>query len=90
MGQAANVLVVPFSVILSVPVNKRSMVFGTGSNGVKARLGLEDDIYFHDMSETTVAVYCYDKATMDEVLPKIKSLLLADVSFYSTEQPFAL
>ena len=54
-------------------------MFGTGSNCVKAKLGVEDDIYFHDVNENSVAVYFYDKATMDRLLPEINTLL-EDVS----------
>ncbi|XP_065919258.1 polyribonucleotide nucleotidyltransferase 1, mitochondrial-like isoform X2 [Dysidea avara] len=65
----------PCSVTLQVPGNKRSMVFSTGSNCVKAKLGIENEIYFHDINESTIAVYSYDQATMDRLLPKIKALL---------------
>ena len=59
------------------------MVFGTGSNSAKAKLGVEDDIYFHDLNENSVAVYFYDKATMDRLLPEINTLL-EDVSWKLT------
>ena len=50
-------------------------MFSTGSNCVKAKLGIENEIYFHDINESTIAVYSYDQATMDRLLPKIKALL---------------
>jgi len=51
------------------------MVFGTGPNCAKTKLGVEDEIYFHDVNESSVALYFRDKAMMDRLLPEINTLL---------------
>lgn len=63
--------------ILEVPAAKRAMVFSTGSNSVKAKVE-EDEIYFQDVSDSTVAVYAPNKVILEQVLPKVKALLTED------------
>jgi len=63
--------------ILEVPTAKRAMVFSSGSNSVKAKVE-EDEIYFQDVSDNTVAVYAPNKIILEQALPKIKALLADD------------
>lgn len=65
--------------ILEVPSAKRAMVFSSGSNSIKAKVQ-EEEIYFQDVSDTTVGVYAPNKVTLEQALPKIKALLIDDVS----------
>ena len=61
---------------------KRAMVFSSGSNSVKAKVQ-EEEIYFQDVSNTTVGVYAPNKVILEQALPKIKALLVEDdVSIY--------
>lgn len=53
------------------------MVFSSGSNSVKAKVQ-EENIYFQDISDTTVGVYAPNKAILDHALPKIKAILIED------------
>ena len=52
-------------------------MFSSGSNSVKAKVK-EEDIYFQDITDTTVGVYAPNKATLDHALPKIKAVLIED------------
>lgn len=63
--------------VLEVPSAKRAMVFGSGSNSVKVKVQ-EKEIYFQDISDTTVGVYAPNKVILEQALPKIKALLIED------------
>ena len=63
--------------VLEVPAAKRAMVFSSGSNSVKAKVQ-EEEIYFQDISETTVGVYAPNKHMLEQALPKVKALLIDD------------
>ena len=52
-------------------------MFSSGSNSVKAKVQ-EENIYFQDISDTTVGVYAPNKAILDHALPKIKAILIED------------
>ena len=52
-------------------------MFSSGSSSVKAKVE-EEEIYFQDVSDTTVGVYAPNKVVLDQALPKIKALLIED------------
>ena len=52
-------------------------MFGSGSNSVKVKVQ-EKEIYFQDISDTTVGVYAPNKVILEQALPKIKALLIED------------
>ena len=52
-------------------------MFSSGSNSVKAKVK-EEDIYFQDITDTTIGVYAPNKVTLDHALPKIKAVLIED------------